>query len=678
MSVRIVIVGGGFAGVKCARTLSKRLRGRDAEIILFNRENHLVFSPLLADAVGSSLNPLDVVAPLREMLPRVQCRTEDVQHILTETNDIEYETHDGKFARMGYDHLVLALGVSANLTAVPGMADHGFPLKSIGDATALRSHILQQLEKAEVCSDADMRRWYLSFIVVGGGYSGVEAAGEINDLARSTRRYFQNIRAEDVSVHLLQSAPEILPDIGPSLRRFARAKMEKAGVRVLEKTYVQTATPDGVRTRDGELIRGATIVCTVGTAPAPLIQRLHARKDRGRLVTGPDMRIEDSSNVWAIGDCACIPNAHDGQPSPPTGQFAERQGNQAANNIASVLDGGPTKPFSFKPLGQLCSIGGYSAVAEIFGIRLSGFLAWFTWRGVYLFKLPSWSRRAKVGLDWAWLLIFPRDLSHIRSSDSGRVSHAHYEAGDYIFRQGDAPSGFYVLEQGYVEIVRESAEGREEIVAVIGPGSFFGERALVDNRPRSASVRARTAVEVIVVGRNAFGQMSKALAPLRDAIAKSINDRAVDPWKGQPQAQALLAATPVRQLLEPHTQPMLKPDAPLRDVVRAFAQHENDVFYISADGARLGGVVTMTDLVQAQSAGMDQDTPVERIMSAKPVVISADEPADLAAGLLREYHLKSLPVVEGKEGRIAGCIKARRVMAFVLNEIRADGPIAPD
>ena len=179
---------GGFAGVKCARTLRKKLSREGHEIVIFNRENHMVFHPLLAEVAGASINPDAVAAPLRQMLPGVSCRTEEVQSIDLDNNSLEYLGHDGRTKCMTYDHVVIASGAAVNLGIVPGMADHAFPLKTVGDAMALRAHVMQQFEKAEVCEDQAIRRWYLSFIIVGGGYSGVEAAGEINDpRARNSR-----------------------------------------------------------------------------------------------------------------------------------------------------------------------------------------------------------------------------------------------------------------------------------------------------------------------------------------------------------------------------------------------------------------------------------------------------------------------------------------------------------
>ncbi len=664
---RIVIIGGGFGGVSCARTLRAALRGNDAEIVLFNRENHLVFSPLLADAVGSSLNLQDVIVPLRQLLPGVICRTEEVRHVDLAAGEVEFESHDGLPRRMAYEHVVLACGSVANLNVVPGMADHAFPLKTVGDAAVLRTQVLQQLERAEVCEDEARRRWLCSFIVVGGGYSGVESAGEINDLVRGSLRFFRNIRREDVAVTLLHSRDQILPEISPPLREFARVKMQAAGVTLRLNCRVQLATGDGVGTGDG-FVRGGTIVCTIGSSPAPIVERMDTPREKGRLVTAPDMRLPGRANAWVVGDCAAIRNAHDGQLSPPTGQFAERQGRQCAENILRTLHGEPTRPFSFRVLGQLCSIGGHRAVAELAGLRLSGFLAWFVWRGVYLFKLPSWGRRIQVGADWAWLLLFPRDLAHLRTDPTERVTHAHYEAGDYIIRQGEAPANFYVLERGEVEIVRTSGDRPDgEVIAALGPGSFFGEQALINQQPRSASVRARGPVDVVVMGRNVFSTISRSLTPLRAALTAAITRRSGKFWQERPQALAALRAFQLADFIEAASAPLLRPDDTLHRVTELFATTTTEVFYVaSADGA-LEGLVTLTDLLRAQADGLAPDTPLRTFMANNPAAVAATDTALIAASAFREHGHKSLPVISDPVSRrVVGQIRARRLLARLL------------
>lgn len=671
---RIVIIGGGFGGVQCARTLHGALRRNDAEIILFNRENHLVFSPLLADAVGSSLNLQDVIVPLRQLLPGVICRTEDVLHVDLDARQIEFEGPDGALRRLPYDHVVLACGNISNLNVVPGMADHAFPLKTVGDAAVLRTQVLQQLERAEVCEDPEKRKWLCSFVVVGGGYSGVESAGEINDLVRGSLHFYPHIRPDDVTVTLIHSRDQLLPEISPPLREFARQKMQEAGVTMRLNSRVQLATGDGVGTDRG-FVRGGTIVCTIGSTTAPIVERLAASKEKGRLATAPDLRLRGRADAWAVGDCASILNAHDGQPSPPTGQFAERQGRQCAENIVRVLRGEATRPFSFRVLGQLCSIGGHSAVAEMFGLRLSGFLAWFVWRGVYLFKLPSWGRRIQVGADWAWLLLFPRDLAHLRTDTTERVTHAHFEPGDFIMKQGDPPTNFYVIERGEVEILRATVDRPEgEVIATLGPGSFFGEQALINNQPRSASVRARTPLDVVVMGRNVFTTISKSLAPLRAALTAAITRRAGTFWQERPQALAALRSFRLADFIERAPQPLLRPTDTLRDVTHHFAASEENLYYVVDASDRLAGLVTLTDVIRVQANGAPPDTPVTEFMAAQPIAVLANDTAVVAASTFREHGFKTLPVIADRESRrVVGTIRARRIIARLLHTLPPTG-----
>jgi len=665
---RIVIVGGGFGGVKCAQTLSRGLPPEAAEIVLFDRHNHLVFSPLLAEVVGSSINALDVVVPLRQLLPRVFCRTEEVLGIDLAANQLEYRAENEAPAPMSYDHLVVACGSATNLNVVPGMADHAFALKTVGDAARIRAHLMAQMEQAEVAETAERRSWHLTVLVVGGGFSGVEAAGEINDLLRVSARYYRTWSKADVRIILIHSRDEILPELSPGLRKFARHKMEKTGVEFVLNARATSATPEGVGLGDGRFLRGGTIVCTVGNSEVPVVAGLTAAKERGRLATDPDLRLKERPNAWAIGDCAWIINSENKEPAPTTGQFAEREGTQCAQNIIRAVKDQPTRPFRFKPLGELCSIGGHSAVADLFGMHLSGFLAWFVWRGVYLFKLPTLGRRLQVGFDWAALLVFPRDLAFVQTEETERVSHAHYDAGDFIFRKGEAPTNFYVLERGEVEIVRSNNGSEGEIVAVLGPGSFFGERALLNHRPRVMSIRARTPVEVLVMGKNVFTQFSGALAPLRDALAQTLNRRTVELWKDRPRVYEVLKRTPIKDLIEPVPKPLLPPGATLRQVGEAFVQHGNEFFYVSHDGQCLDGIVTITDLIRGYGDSKPATT-VSDIMTKNPVTVIPEDDCAVAVGALREYRLKSLPVVADKQSlKLAGCLRVRRLMAYVLKE----------
>jgi len=687
---QVVIVGGGFGGVQCARTLRRRLPA-DVEIVLFNRENHMVFHPLLPEVVGASLNPDAVAAPLRQMLSGVRCRTETVRFVDLERQLIEFEAHDGHTRTLPYEHVVIACGRTASLGSVPGMSDHAFALKSAGDAMALRSHVIQQLENAEVSTDPAQRRWYLSFLVIGAGFSGVEVAGEINDLVRHSCRFYPNISPDEISVTLVQSRDHILPELTPELRVFAQQKMQEAGITIVLNERVTAATAEGVSLADGRRLRGATIVSTVGTGVPLLVERLAAPKDRGSLLTEADMRLKGWATAWAIGDCARIVNAYDESLCPPTGQFAERQGRQVAENIVGALGGADTRPFAYKPLGVFCAIGGRNAVAEILGTRISGFPAWFLWRAIYLFKLPSWSRRVKVGADWAWDLLFARDLVNLKTDPTERVSHAHFRPGDFVFRQGEPALNFYSVEKGTLEILRANdSDGSEELVAMLGPGDFFGEMALIEGRPRSASVRARTEVEVTTFGAQVFSRMSKTLTPLQRRIAEAIRQRSARLWTRMPEVHAVLSRERVSAFAEPAPF-TLRADTTFEDAVALFATHHADTVYVVDADGHLSGVLTRTDLLRVvevlTSLDVARDDPealegssrpiteregvaIQHFMTPDPVAVSVDDLASVAALLMWNRGLKSLPVVSASQGgRLIGRFRAETVMQSVMQRL---------
>lgn len=671
---QILIIGGGFAGVKCAKTLRGQLAGQEADVVLFNCENYMVFQPLLAEVVGASISPEPVAVSLRQMLPGVYCRTEDISRIDVNNNYVEFIGDRGVKGMMYFDHLVIACGSDVNLGLIPGMADHAFPLKTIGDAIALRYHVLQQMENAEIADNADLRRWYLSFVIVGGGFSGVEVAGEINDLVRDTCRYYRNIPKEEIKVTLVHSRDQILPEVTSDLRDFARIKMEQAGIKILLNKRANFVTSEGVGLDDGSIIEGATIVCTVGTAPSPMIRKLDVPKEKGRLMTEPDMRVKGRGNVWAIGDCALIINDYDKEPSPTTGQFAERQGRQAANNIIRVLKGQETKPFSFKLLGQLCAIGGHNAVAEFLGFHISGFVAWFLWRSVYLFKLPTLSHQLKVGFDWAWEIFYSRDLAHPKGDQTERISKAHLQPGDYVFKEGDPSNSFYIIESGEVEVVRKSPEdGTEMTIAILGTGDFFGEMALLENRNRRSSVRARTNVELTVMGKKVFQQISGTLAPFREFLADAVKRRSSDIWQRIPAAFGILQAQPLSTFIKPLLV-TLSPDNTFQDAVRNLCADDMDFCCVVGDGNKLRGIVTRTDIFRAVDAGVRPRTSVSEFMNQTPVCVTMNDSSTVVAGTMRERSLKWVPVVDDLSNlHVEGYVRRDGMIGYVLEKLSASG-----
>ncbi len=678
--MRVVIVGGGFAAVKFAETLHKKMRASQCEILVFSRENHMVFHPLLADVAGASVNADGAAAPLRQMLPGVACRTERVQRILLESSQIEYDDGTGSLVSMKYDHLVVACGAESNLAIIPGMSDHAFAFKVMRDALELRQHVVQQMELAEATSDPERRRSLLSFIVVGAGFSGVEVAGELNELVRSSTRFYRNFRKEDVLVTMVHSQDQILPEVAPSLREFARKKMEKNGVTMLLNTRAVAATHEGVELKDGKMLRGSTIVCTIGTAISPLVQHLEVPKEKGRIRTTPEMRIEGQTNAWAIGDCAYIINAFDNQPSPTTAQFAERQGRQAALNLVRSVKGEATLPFRFKAQGQLCSIGGYEAVAEIFGMRISGFLAWFMWRGVYLMKLPTWSRRIKVALDWGWDVLFPRDLSFLNTDTAQNVTHAYFRPGDFIHRQGELANTFSIIEEGEVEALKATEQNAEpQIVAILSKGDFFGEAMLIGNRQHETSVRARTAVRLTQLGSELFSQLAGASAPLRELLSRRLARRSGDFWRQLPLAKSLLADEPLASFLDPLPAKLLSKEITLAEAVIALNESASGELLILDEKLQLWGTLDRNDLygIIARIAVMPVethgDTPrrkLSELLAGNPLYVSLDDSILVATATMLDHGISWLPVVQTKgDLRPVGCLRGEKIGSAMIQKL---------
>ncbi len=678
--IRVVIVGGGFAAVQFAKTLRSKLRASVCEILLFSRENHMVFHPLLADVAGASINADAAATPLRQMLPGVGCRTERVQRIDLPSSEIEFDDGTGVLKRLHYDHVVIACGAESNLGIIPGMTEHAFAFKVMRDAIDLRQHIVRQLEQAEAATDPDRWRWHLSFIVVGAGFSGVEVAGEINELVRSSTRFYRNFKKEDVVVTLVHSQDHILPEVAPTLGEFARKKMEEAGISILLNTRAVAATHEGIELNNGKMVTGATLVCTIGTSISPLVLHLDVPKERGRIRTAPEMRIEGQTNAWAIGDCALVVNSFDGKPSAPTGQFAERQGRQAALNLVRVLKGEPTKPFRFKALGQLCSIGGYQAVAEMFGMRVSGFLAWFLWRGVYLFKLPTWSRRIKVALDWAWDLLFPRDLSFLNTDSAQQVFHAYYRPGDFIQRQGEPARFFSVIEEGEVEILKAAEPNTEpKMVAVLGKGDFFGEAALLGNRPHETTIRARSAVRLRQAGSALFSQIAGTFAPLREVLSQAVIRRSGDFWHRLPLTKLLLDREPLASLLDPLPAELLRKDASLADAIRALKESPSGELLILDEAQRLWGTLDRNDLDQvvARIAVLPTDqhrdttrSKLSEFLVVNPVYVALDDSTLVAVATMLDHDISWLPVVQSKDNPLpVGYLRREKILDRMIERL---------
>lgn len=555
---RILILGGGFGGVATAQGLSKLFKGDPSvEITLVNRDNYFVFVPLLVSAAAGSLETLHVVAPIRRLIPGVHFRAEEVigidleRRFVTTTSPVT-----GRERQLPYDHLVLALGNVVDLSRWPGVAQHGKTIKTLGDAIAIRNHVLQMLEAAAIETNPATRREMLTFVVAGGGFSGVEMVGELNDLVREAITYYPSITEDQIRIILLHSQERILPEMAAGTADYALKQLRKRGVEVRLKVRLAGATPHEALLEGGSKIPTRTLIGAVGNAPPPVLRDLNVEKKRGKIVVDEAMRVADRPGVWALGDNAIVPNraSKTGESSPPTAQYALRQGKTLAHNIAAAVGGREPQPFAFGGLGLLCLVGHGAGVGELpFGIKTKGFLGWLLWRSVYWSKAPSFGRKVQIGADWFLDLFLKRDIAQINLARTQTVGRAHYEAGQYIFRQGEPGNHFYMIAEGEVEVIREHSSGEQRVLARLGRGDYFGETALLTQGRRNASIRCATAVDVVTIGRDDFAALAGAWMQLASNLEETSERRVA--------AARLTGYVPVLDLAE--IPEVAAPEAPL-------------------------------------------------------------------------------------------------------------------
>ncbi|HEX8179165.1 MAG TPA: NAD(P)/FAD-dependent oxidoreductase [Pyrinomonadaceae bacterium] len=409
---RIVILGGGFGGLYTALHLEKTLaRDADIEVTLVNRENFFLFTPMLHEVAASDLDMTHIVNPIRKLLRRVRFFDGDVSYIDLHARRVGvahgHEQHEHELA---YDHLVVALGSVTNFYGLPGLAARALTMKSLGDAIHLRNHMISNLEEADFECCPRVREPLLNFVVAGGGFAGTETIAGMNDFLRAAVAFYPHLSAEMLRVVLVHSGDVILPELGAKLGRYAQRKLGARKVEIHTNAKVTKVTDREVTLSDGTVITTNTLVWTAGTAPHPLIETLPCRRARGRIVTDEFMAVPGYPGVWALGDCAAIPDAQTGKDYPPTAQHAIREGRVLAENIRATLRGGRQRAFKFKTIGLLAAIGRRTGVAQIMGINFSGFIAWWLWRSIYLSKLPRFEKKVRVALDWTLDLLFTKDI----------------------------------------------------------------------------------------------------------------------------------------------------------------------------------------------------------------------------------------------------------------------------
>ena len=429
--MRIVILGGGFAGLAVAQRLERLLRKGECDVVIVSRDNYALFTPMLPEVSNGDLEPRHIVSPLRGLLRATTLVLGEVISIDFTARNVETQlllTHQNR--RIEYDHLILATGSVTATFGIPGVGEHSFPFKRLEDAENLRNHIVETLELADIEKDPARRRRLLTYVIVGGGYTGVEVAGELIDFFRSSLRFYRNVTLADVEVSLVEGGRKLLPDLQPRMGEYCASFLGRRGVRVRTDALVAAVDAGGVAMKDGTRLESATVVWSAGVRPSPFIAALplpHARN--GGILVNADMSVQSTPNVWALGDCAWIPMPEGGF-YPATAQHAIREGPTLAENLVRALRGKSTRPFRWKALGTMASLGGHRGVVGFpNGFVLTGFAAWWMWRTYYLARIPGWYRKLRVALDWALALTFPRDIAQLRVDTMTARGDALKDAG---------------------------------------------------------------------------------------------------------------------------------------------------------------------------------------------------------------------------------------------------------
>jgi NADH dehydrogenase len=428
----IVIAGGGFGGATVARVLEAVLPRQSARLSLVNDVNFLLYTPFLPEAAAGTLEPRHVVTPLRDILKRANLRLGVVDSHDPEAGTVGFTGHNGEIETIPYDHLVLAQGSSSRFLPIPGLSEHAVGFKSLADAIYLRNRVIETLEMANATEDPGLRDQLLTYVFVGGGYAGLEALAELQDFAADAMQHYPRARLHGMRWVLVEAADRVLPEIDPSLAAYTVKELRGRGIDIKLGTTLEEVTATSATISTGESLPSRTVVWTAGVVPHPSLKKLHVPlDDRGKVKVDSCLRVEGMENVWALGDCAAVPDPAGGI-CPPTAQHAVRQAPVVAANIASAVGIGIDSPIEFRYRGgaAFVNLGRYKAVGRIGNRNFHGFPAWWMARSYHMSQIPGLSRKIRAVVDWTASLPFSRDLSELGSiGRPGVLDPQRYEQG---------------------------------------------------------------------------------------------------------------------------------------------------------------------------------------------------------------------------------------------------------
>jgi NADH dehydrogenase len=531
--VRVVCLGGGWTAIYLARSLKKAIGRGEVDLVVVSRDNFHTFHGFIAEMLTGKISPTNITSPARRLFPPARFHNAEIKSVdVGERTVTTSRLLDGKEQVLEYDHLVVALGSIDDLSRYPGIAQHAFQLKTFADNFKVRNHLLAMLEMAEIETDPVERQRLLTFIVIGGGFGGVEVATELMDyFRRLARKEYPGIDPAELRVLLVHSGERILPELAtrqPKLIGYAERTIAKGGVEVLTGTRISAATRDEALLSDGTVVQTRSIISSSGTALSPLLDLMpYERDQRGRVITDVNVQVPGTDNVWAAGDCAAVPHPQGGI-CPAVAIYAMYGGRQIGRNIVRQIEGKSLKPFKFAGLGDACSLGRRKAVSHLKGMRFYGLPAWILWRLFFWWFVPTWERKADIAFDWLMAPVFGRDIVGVRVAPPFGLRREHYETGQAVVRQGEVGQQIYVIASGSADIIRETPEG-EVLVTTLGVGDHFGERAVFEHTRRTATVRATSALEVLSLGQSEARALAETIQTFGAAVRELPNEPEKNP-----------------------------------------------------------------------------------------------------------------------------------------------------
>ena len=514
---KILILGGGFGGLYCAKRLQKiKLNSFDIELV--SDTNYFVFQPLLPEVASGSISASDAVTPIRQMLDTVKFRKAEVNLIDLKNNRVGVVQGFRKRQHyIKYDHLVVALGQKSNLKVIPGLENNSMTMKNLKDAYNIRNHIIQCLELADVTKDYELKKRLLTFVVVGGGFSGVETSGELKEMTNKLLKYYKNISKSEIHFHIIELSDQLLPEFDKIMSSYILDIFKKQKINVHLNTALQEVTSLKVYLSNKNSIATNTVISTVGLTVTDLIKKSNFQLKNEKIATHSTLEVVNNNNVWALGDCAFVPyNPNDkSKNSPPTAQFAVRQAKILAKNIVLKTLNRNLRNFSYKSKGSLASLGSKIGVGKIYSFRVKGLPAWIIWRFFYLSFLPSIPTKIRVLIGWFLEFFIPRNAVLTDTMNNNSFEFKNYKKNDVVFTEGMIADGFYIVQSGKFKNTYKKTEDGRVFEKIYNKGDHFGSRVILKGGRRTGNISALEDSEVLKIDLESFKLMASNLPALK-------------------------------------------------------------------------------------------------------------------------------------------------------------------